>query len=134
MFDEQQRRSSHSLSYKSIIARALLASFRRSFAPLPPLHNTGSRRTHAGHDVLLWQQRIDYQKARRRNLLKTPAIVVVVGLDVVVVVVCEKNDIFCSVFYILCNEEPLWMQLCLHQHQGGVLQFQNSWRHSTLLK
>jgi hypothetical protein len=26
------------------------------------------------------------------------------------------------------------MQLCLHQHQGGVLQFQNSWRHSTLLK
>ncbi|CAK9268959.1 unnamed protein product [Sphagnum jensenii] len=39
-----------------------------------------------------------------------------------------------SVFYILCNEEPLWMQLCLHQHQGGVLQFQNSWRHSTLLK
>ncbi|CAK9218145.1 unnamed protein product [Sphagnum troendelagicum] len=38
-----------------------------------------------------------------------------------------------SVFYILCNEEPLWMQLCLHQHQGGVLQFQNSWRHSTLL-
>jgi hypothetical protein len=36
----------------------------------------------------LWQQRIDYQRARRRNLLKNPAIVVVV------VVVCEKNDIF----------------------------------------
>ncbi|KAG0565056.1 hypothetical protein KC19_8G160000 [Ceratodon purpureus] len=39
-----------------------------------------------------------------------------------------------SVFYILCNEEPLWMHLCLYQHHGGYLNFEGSWRQSALVK
>ncbi|KAF3445888.1 hypothetical protein FNV43_RR11065 [Rhamnella rubrinervis] len=36
-----------------------------------------------------------------------------------------------SVMYILCNEEPLWMSLCLHR-VNGPLQYKGSWKKTTL--
>ncbi|XVF64806.1 hypothetical protein PTKIN_Ptkin09bG0196300 [Pterospermum kingtungense] len=36
-----------------------------------------------------------------------------------------------SVMYIFCNEEPLWMSLCL-QKVNGPLQYKGSWKNSTL--
>ncbi|BBN10747.1 histone arginine demethylase JMJD6 [Marchantia polymorpha subsp. ruderalis] len=38
-----------------------------------------------------------------------------------------------SVFYIFCNEEPLWMQLCLEKHEGG-LDYKGTWRQTALEK
>ena len=40
----------------------------------------------------------------------------------------------CSVFYIPCNEEPLWMHLCLYEHHGGYLNFEGWWRQSALVQ
>lgn len=37
----------------------------------------------------------------------------------------------CSVMYILCNEEPLWMNLCL-QIVKGPLQYKGSWKKTAL--
>ncbi|XP_024388879.1 lysine-specific demethylase JMJ21 isoform X3 [Physcomitrium patens] len=39
-----------------------------------------------------------------------------------------------SVFYIFCDEEPLWMDLCLDLYHGGYLDFEGSWRQSALIK
>ncbi|KAL8231955.1 hypothetical protein R6Q57_001733 [Mikania cordata] len=36
-----------------------------------------------------------------------------------------------SVMYILCNEEPLWMNLCLNKENRG-LQYKGSWKRTTL--
>uniref|UniRef100_A0A5B7AP33 F-box protein n=1 Tax=Davidia involucrata TaxID=16924 RepID=A0A5B7AP33_DAVIN len=36
-----------------------------------------------------------------------------------------------SVMYILCNEEPLWMSLCLN-NVDGPLQYKGSWKQTTL--
>ncbi|KAI4388722.1 hypothetical protein MLD38_001027 [Melastoma candidum] len=36
-----------------------------------------------------------------------------------------------SVMYILCNEEPLWMSLCL-KCANGLLQYKGSWKRTTL--
>ncbi|CAK9313061.1 unnamed protein product [Citrullus colocynthis] len=36
-----------------------------------------------------------------------------------------------SVMYILCNEEPLWMSLCLNSAKGP-LQYKGSWKETTL--
>ncbi|KAG9451442.1 hypothetical protein H6P81_011407 [Aristolochia fimbriata] len=38
-----------------------------------------------------------------------------------------------SVMYVLCNEEPLWMSLCL-KNAGGLLQYKSSWKETTLFK
>eukprot|EP00249_Psilotum_nudum_P029798 c41182_g1_i1 orf=3-365(-) len=38
-----------------------------------------------------------------------------------------------SVFYILCNEEPLWKKLCL-QKQKGLIEYKGSWRQTALEK
>ncbi|KAL1344644.1 hypothetical protein HN51_018514 [Arachis hypogaea] len=37
-----------------------------------------------------------------------------------------------SVMYVLCNEEPLWMSLCL-KGASGLLQYQGCWKKTTLL-
>ncbi|MQL99139.1 hypothetical protein Taro_031856 [Colocasia esculenta] len=37
-----------------------------------------------------------------------------------------------SVMYILCNEEPLWMNLCLRF--AGPLEYKNSWKKTTLYR
>lgn len=37
-----------------------------------------------------------------------------------------------SVLYILCNEEPLWMNLCLRD--GGQFEYKGSWRRTTLYR
>ncbi|GMN45361.1 hypothetical protein TIFTF001_014549 [Ficus carica] len=37
-----------------------------------------------------------------------------------------------SVVYVLCNEEPLWMSLCLHRITGP-LQYRGSWKKTALL-
>ncbi|KAG5543961.1 hypothetical protein RHGRI_016641 [Rhododendron griersonianum] len=37
----------------------------------------------------------------------------------------------CSVMYILCNEEPLWMSLCLN-NLNGQLQYKGSWKKTAL--
>lgn len=34
--------------------------------------------------------------------------------------------------YILCNEEPLWMSLCLRD--GGRLEYKGSWKKTTLFR
>lgn len=36
-----------------------------------------------------------------------------------------------SVMYLLCNEEPLWMNLCLRK-VNGQLQYKGSWKKTTL--
>jgi hypothetical protein len=36
-----------------------------------------------------------------------------------------------SVMYILCNEEPLWMSLCLRRAKGP-LEYKGSWKKTTL--
>ncbi|GKV33666.1 hypothetical protein SLEP1_g42142 [Rubroshorea leprosula] len=36
-----------------------------------------------------------------------------------------------SVMYILCNEEPLWMSLCLRK-VNGQLEYRGSWKKTTL--
>lgn len=36
-----------------------------------------------------------------------------------------------SVMYILCNEEPLWMSLCL-KGTFGLLQYKGSWKKTAL--
>lgn len=41
--------------------------------------------------------------------------------------------IFGSVMYILCNEEPLWMSLCL-KGASGLLQYKGSWKKTALHK
>ncbi|KAJ7561350.1 hypothetical protein O6H91_03G025100 [Diphasiastrum complanatum] len=38
-----------------------------------------------------------------------------------------------SVFYVFCNEEPLWMQLCLEAHEGPLL-YKEFWKQTTLEK
>ncbi|KAL3694403.1 hypothetical protein R1sor_008054 [Riccia sorocarpa] len=38
-----------------------------------------------------------------------------------------------SVFYIFCNEEPLWMQFCLEKHEGP-LDYKGTWRQTALEK
>ncbi|XP_068641349.1 lysine-specific demethylase JMJ21 [Aristolochia californica] len=38
-----------------------------------------------------------------------------------------------SVMYILCNEEPLWMTLCL-KSVGGLLEYKSSWKETTLYR
>ena len=38
---------------------------------------------------------------------------------------------FCSVMYILCNEEPLWMNLFLRS-AGGLLEYKGSWKETAL--
>ncbi|KAK9165748.1 hypothetical protein Scep_000939 [Stephania cephalantha] len=37
-----------------------------------------------------------------------------------------------SVMYIFCNEEPLWMTLCLKNHCGGQLEYKGSWKRTAL--
>ncbi|XP_050231074.1 lysine-specific demethylase JMJ21 isoform X2 [Mercurialis annua] len=37
-----------------------------------------------------------------------------------------------SVMYVFCNEEPLWMSLCLNR-LNGPLQYQGSWKKTTLI-
>lgn len=37
----------------------------------------------------------------------------------------------CSAMYILCNEEPLWMSVCL-KRANGQLQYRGSWKETTL--
>ena len=43
------------------------------------------------------------------------------------------NVVECSVFYIFCNEDPLWMKLCLNTHEG-LLQYSGTWKHTVLQK
>lgn len=53
----------------------------------------------------------------------------------VVEVSADKFCDFCSirsVVYVLCNEEPLWMSLCLHRITGP-LQYRGSWKKTALL-
>jgi len=40
---------------------------------------------------------------------------------------------FGSVMYTLCNEEPLWMSLCL-KGTSGSLQYKGSWKKTVLHK
>ncbi|PON69898.1 F-box domain containing protein [Parasponia andersonii] len=46
---------------------------------------------------------------------------------------CDIARLSCvsSVMYILCNEEPLWMSLCLHRVSGPI-QYKGSWKKTTL--
>ncbi|KAK1287804.1 F-box protein [Acorus calamus] len=37
-----------------------------------------------------------------------------------------------SVMYILCNEEPLWMRLCLRER--GLIEYKGSWKRTTLYR
>jgi hypothetical protein len=39
-----------------------------------------------------------------------------------------------SVMYILSNEEPLWMTLCLKGGASGFLQYKGSWKKTALHK
>lgn len=51
----------------------------------------------------------------------------------------DARDLSClasvsSVLYILCREEPLWMHVCLEQHAESLLVYEESWRHTALLR